>query len=154
MADVTWTGTLRYESQALTHGLYSPVHIPILRFSAKGTDVGSVDLTLPRKDGSGVIHSELVTAKNLKSVTVFAEITDNWNGIFDLLEIAARNLPVSMDFTVTGHMGTSIVSGSRLVSTDARIPQPQDSSKPDPGSSRRSLRVKFTFANAMLLPIF
>jgi hypothetical protein len=150
MADVIWTGTLRYESQGLTHGLYQPVHIPILRFSAKGVDAGSVDLTIPRPVGSGLVWSELSTARNLKNITVFAELTDNWNGVFDLLEIAARNLPVSMEFSAKGHMGTSLASEARLVSTDARIPQPQDTSKLDP-SGKRSLRVRFTFSNAMLL---
>lgn len=150
MADVIWTGTLRYESQGLTHGLYTPVHIPILRFSAKGTDAGSVDLTRPYPVGSGLIHAEFATAKGLKNITVFAEVTDNWNGLFDLLEIAARNLPVSMEFAAKGQMGSSLVSESRLVSTDARIPQPQDTSKLDP-SGKRSLRVRFTFSNVMLL---
>ena len=147
MGQVKWNASFQYNAL---------FRIPVEEFSVKGGTVRTIRLEEANDIG---LLSELEQAKTFKNITVALLLTEHFhrhithpttNWLYDILEISARDQPISFDLFVDGQIGKSTTQAFRLICKDARIMQPQETSKPAYGGNR-VLVIKLSTPDAVLI---
>jgi hypothetical protein len=148
MADkIKWDGSMSYEAKGLGNKNYTMYRIPVPYFSVNGGAFRKVDLAAT--EDMIVVH-EIEQARRLNNLTLDLLVYQNFDWVYDLLEIAARDLPLSIAFFVNGQIGKTLTHAFRLVCKDAKITQPQESSRID-GTGNRFLTIRLAISDTKLI---
>jgi hypothetical protein len=147
MADMKWEGHLSYESKDLGNQNYKSYLIPVEGFSVAGGALRRVEL--PSAEDMVLIH-EIEQARRLRNLTLHLLVAQNFDWVYDLLEIAARDLPLSVVFFVNGKNGTTPTHSFRLICKNARITQPQEPSTTY-GADTRLFTIRLAIPNTELV---
>lgn len=147
MADTNWASSMTYEAKGLGNMNYTMYRIPVTFFGVKGGAKRRIFLS-PGDDMS-MIH-EIEQARRLKNLTVGLLVAENYDWVWDLLEIAARDFPVTIQLFVDGSIGATRSQSFRLICKDAKITQPQEPSQPD-GMGNRFLAINLAINETRLV---
>lgn len=141
MSEIKWKALLNYKSPSLGHKNYTLYLVPVAYFSVNGKAVRAIAL-----DGADLANvvSELEQSRSLKNLTVDLEVTENLDWLFDILEISGRDLPLSIELFVEGRIKKTLTHAFKLSCEEARIAQPQETSRMN-GDGKRTLRVRLAF---------
>ena len=141
-----WNAHFSYAAPALGNKNYTMYRIPVSHFSVKGGTKRALFMT-PEEDLSMV--SEFYQAMKLKNLTLVLMVALNFDWVYDLLEIGARDLPMSFEFFVDGNKGKTLTHAFRFVDKNARIMQPQETSQAV-GDGVRFLAIKLALTDPKL----
>ncbi len=119
MAEVKWAGWLNYKAaDAHVQGrMLRGQLVSVSYFSVNGGAIRNIILESLEEMR---LVSELEQARSLKNLTLYLDVTDNADSLFDLLEIAARGLSVSINFVL---MSADTKSHRKGSGWSARIPR-------------------------------
>lgn len=142
-----WNAHFSYAAPALGHKNYTLYRIPVSHFSVRG---GTKRLMFLTSEEDLSMVSEFYQAIKLKNLNLVLTVGLNFEWVYDLLEIAARGLPLSFEFFVDGKQGKSLTHAFRLVEKNARIEQPQETTQATGQADTRLLAIRLALADPKL----
>jgi hypothetical protein len=153
MSNIKWEAEFSYKAgigeDAPYGGKTHSIHrIPVLEFAVKGGTIQTINFA---NTNNSSIMLEMEQARTFKNLSVALMLTDAFRRtqidnpgmywVYDLLELAARNLSFSIELLVQGRMGQSVTQAFRLLGKGVRILQPTESAKPG-GSDYKVMVVR------------